>query len=83
MGPAQLAALVQVMLLVAFGLPKASTSAHAKRATQVTAPELTRGDRKSQSYELTVELTSTVDSHYLSRSQWLQLPYPAARRRII
>ena len=40
--------------------------------------ELTRGHRKSQFHKFTGELTSKVDSHYLSRSQWLQLPYPTA-----
>jgi len=45
-------------------------------------PDPTRGKRKSQSHELTRELTSKVNSHYLSRSQWLQLPNPTARRRI-
>ena len=44
--------------------------------------ELTRGHRKSQFYESTGELTSKVNSHFLSRSQWLQLPNPTSRRRI-
>ena len=37
---------------------------------------------ESQFHEVTRELTSKVNSHYLSRSQWLQLPNPTARRRI-
>ena len=45
-------------------------------------PELTRGNRKSLSYEFTWELTSKVVSHYRSRSQWLQLPNPNARQGI-
>jgi len=45
-------------------------------------PELTRGNRKSPFHEFTTELTSKVNSHYRSRSQWLQLPNPTACRRI-
>jgi hypothetical protein len=48
----------------------------------LTTPELTRGNRKSQFYEFTGDLTSKVHSHYLSRSQWLQQPNPTARRII-
>ena len=44
----------------------------------VSTPELTRGNRTSQSHELTGRLTSKVNFHY----QWLQLPNPTARRRI-
>ena len=47
-----------------------------------TTTELTRGNRKSQLHEFTGELTSKVNSHYLSRSQWLQLPNSTARQRI-
>ena len=38
--------------------------------------------RKSQFHEFTGESMSKVNSHYLPRSQWLQLPNPTARRRI-
>ena len=47
-----------------------------------SAPELTCGNRKSQFHEFAGELTSNVNPHYLSRSQWLQLPNLTARRRI-
>ena len=47
-----------------------------------TTTELTQCNRKSHLHELTGELTSIVNSHHLSRSQWLQLPNPTARRRI-
>ena len=47
-----------------------------------TTPEMTRGNRKSQFHEFTGELTSKVNFHYFSRSQWLHLPNPADRRRI-
>ena len=51
-------------------------------SAQRSTPELTRDNCKSQSHEFTRELTSKVNSHYLSRSQWLQLPNPSAVRRI-
>jgi hypothetical protein len=41
-----------------------------------------RGNRKSQFHKFKGELTSKVNSHHLSRSQWLQLPNPNACRRI-
>ena len=39
-----------------------------------TTLDPTRGNRESQFHESTGELTSKVNYHYLSRSQWLQLP---------
>ena len=45
-------------------------------------PELTRGNRKSQFQEFTGRFTSKVNSRYLSRSQWLQLPNLSASGRI-
>ena len=45
-------------------------------------PDPTRGNRQGQFHEFTGDLTSNVNSHYLSRSQWLQLSNPIARRRI-
>ena len=50
--------------------------------SQLSTPELTRSNRKSLFHEFTGELTSKVNPHYLSRSQWLHLPNPTARRRI-
>ena len=47
-----------------------------------TTPELTRGNRKNRIDEISGELTSKVNSHFLSRSQWCQLLNPNARRRI-
>ena len=53
-----------------------------QQVASLAIPDPTRGNHKSQFHELTGELTSKVTSHYLSRSQWLQLPNPTARRRI-
>ena len=43
-----------------------------------TTPEFMRDNRKSQVHEYIGGLTSKVNSHYLSRGQWLQLPNPTA-----
>jgi len=48
----------------------------------IATPELTRGNCISQFHKFAGELTSKVNSYYLSCSQWLQLPNPTARRRI-
>jgi len=45
-------------------------------------PRVDAMQSQSQFHEFTGELTSKVNSHYLSRSEWLQLPNPTARRRI-
>ena len=47
-----------------------------------TALDPLKSNRKSQFHESTGELESEVNSHYLSRSQWLQLPNTTARRGI-
>ena len=43
-----------------------------------TTQELTRSNRKSQFHGFTGKLMSKVNSRYLSRSQWLQLPNSTA-----
>jgi hypothetical protein len=50
-------------------------------ASPPSTPELTRGNRPSEFHEFTGELTSKINSHYLSRSQWLQLPTSISRQK--
>ena len=71
----------ELHLLPGDGKDGCATRAGTKEMTSAT-PELTRGNRKGQNHEFAGKLTSKVDSKYLSRSQWLQLPNPTARRRI-
>ena len=49
---------------------------------QLHHPRVHARQWQSPFYELTGEVTSKVNSHSLSRSHWLQLPNPSARRRI-
>jgi hypothetical protein len=63
---------------LSMGGPKRTLQAAVTRST----PELTRGNHKCRFHESIGELTSKVNSQYLSNSQWLQLPNPTARRSI-
>ena len=70
------------MLPVCFLMSEVPLHPLARRLTYYPSRRLTdRGKRNSQFHEFTGKVTSKVNSHYLSRSQWLQLPNPTAHRR--
>ena len=62
--------------------PRTSLSGKDNLSLSKITLELTRGNRRSQFHKPSGGLASKVNSHYLSRSQWLRLPNPTARRRI-
>ena len=51
------------------------------RGFPIPSPDSTRGNCKSQFHKFAGELTLHVTFHYLSRSQWLQLPNLSAAQR--
>ena len=80
------------MYIDMYSLALARVDARQRRGTSFSpspryhsTPDVTHGNRKSRFHEFAgelTELTSKVKSHYLSRSQWLQLPNPTAPRII-
>ena len=59
-----------------------STSGHSRAHNELINPRVDVRKSQKSIQQFYSELTSNVNSHYLLRSQWLQLPNPTARRRI-